>query len=333
MLMSDVWAALAQSYAIVPTLTLDRRADIVLEGPELLPTAYDIRTVETLHPSRVGRYTLRYIVPPTPRRLVIAESATPAALDAARDIGLSVLVAPSHGPVSGILIDVNGNAHTLHAAPRPDDSRNAKPGRAPWGTLAIALALLNDPTPRSQVQLARETDLTQARVSQALKQLRDVAERRRQGGWAIQPTETATMWLQAHYPRPRTTASWLTLDEPVPATTAIANVLRDAEVDYAITGQVAADHYAPWARPDRTTIWAERLVDLRDAGCTPVAAADATVTIAVPDDPRALTSATERAGLRLADPWRVWVTLEQDGDEAAANHLRARLLSEMAVPS
>ncbi|KQR17575.1 hypothetical protein [Cellulomonas sp. Leaf334] len=319
-------------HAIRPTLTLDRRADIVLEGPELLPTAYDVKTVAALHPSLVSRYAKKFVAYPAARPLVITESATSVALDAARDAGLSVLVAPERGPVTGTLIDRDGRSHTIETSHEPPNDPPTKPGRSPWGQLALTLALLNDPTPRSQTELARETDLTQARVSQSFKQLNDMVERRHDG-WTIRRRELASNWLVENYPRPKTSATWLTLDAPVLATTVIAEVLSDAGVEYAVTGQVAADRYAPWARPDRTTIWAERLVDLSAARCTPVVAADATVTIVVPDDPRALHDAVERDGLRLSDPWRVWVTLTQDGDEAAANHLRARLLDGAGVPT
>jgi hypothetical protein len=322
--MSDVWVELAQRHAVQQVLTADRRADIVLEGPELLQTAYDVKVVAALHPSLVSRYVTRFLAPPAPRPLVITNSATPAALAAARDAGLSVLVAPERGPVTGTLVDSDGNPHDIVATTEQNDTA-AKPGRAPWGQLTLTLALLNDPTPRSQTELARGTGLSQARVSQSFKQLRDIVARRH-GGWTVHHRELASAWLVENYPRPKTAATWLTLDDPAPATTQIARVLSDAGVEYAVTGQVAADHYAPWARPDRTTIWAERLVDLSAAGCTPVAAADATVKIVVPDDPRALSDAAERDGLRLADPWRVWLTLAQDGNEAAANHLRARLL-------
>ncbi len=138
-------------------------------------------------------------------------------------------------------------------------------------------------------------------------------------GITVKPSE--------RYPRPTTTAAWLTLDAPVRATTTITDVLTEADVGYAVTGQVAADHYAPWARPDRTTIWTDRLVDLSAAGCTPAPADDATVTIAVPDDPYALIGTHQRDGIVLADPWRVWVTLTQDADTTAADHLQAKLLA------
>ena len=80
MLINDVWAALANTHAIVPSPTLTQRADIVLEGPSFPPTAYDIKIADVLYPSRVGRYADRYLVYPAAQRLVITAAATPAAL-------------------------------------------------------------------------------------------------------------------------------------------------------------------------------------------------------------------------------------------------------------
>lgn len=325
MLISDVWAELAQTHAIEPSPGADQiLADIVLAGPQLPATAYDVTMAPApLHPSRVHRYAHER-QPPAARQLVVTMAATPAAIDAARDIGVSVLVAPDHEPISGVLIDLDDVAHVITP---PAGSASSAEGsrRASWGRLALVLALLNDPTPRTQAELARETGLSQARVSQAFAQMRDLVERRN-NGWTAR-RDAAASWVATTYPHPTTTAAWLSLDAPIAATKAVVECLRDARVDYAITGQVAADLYAPWARPDRTIIWAERLIDLRDAGCTPVPAAEATVTVAVPDDPRALTLVTERDGLRLADPWRVWITLMQHGDTDAAEHLHARLLA------
>ncbi|NTW42366.1 MAG: hypothetical protein HGA44_21245, partial [Cellulomonadaceae bacterium] len=141
----------------------------------------------------------------------------------------------------------------------------------------------------------------------------------------------AAQWLVERYPRPRLSSTWLTLEDPVPATQSITRLLSDAHVRYAVTGQVAADVIAPWARPTRTTIWTDRLVDLEGAGCTPVPSVEATVTIAVPDDPQALTLTSERHGIVVADPWRVWLTLMQDGDVDAANHLQSKLVAEASA--
>jgi len=331
MLIGDVWAALAQSQELLPAVDSDRRADVVLRGPGFPETAYDVKVVQPLHPSRLGRYVHQVDVPPghRTRALVITTSATVATLDAAEAVGLSVLVAPEHGPVVGMLIDSREGRHVIEASTEPLQSPAfpaPRRGRPAWGTLALVHAMLDDLTPRSQTALARETGLTQARVSQALARLDDLVARR-ETGWVLEHPAAAAQWLAAHYPPPATAAGWLTLDEPAPATRAIADVLTHAGVNYAVTGQVAADLYAPWARPSRTTIWADRLVDLTAAGCTPVIVAEASVIIAVPDDPRALTRIRERDGLFLIDPWRTWVSLVQGGDDAAADHMLTRLLS------
>lgn len=331
MLMGDVWAALAQTEELLPAVDSHHRADVVLRGPRFPETAYDVKVVRSLHPSRLGRYVHQVDMPPDHRAqaLVITAAATVATLDAADAVGLSVLIAPEHGPVGGVLIDTYGRRHIIEANTEPLQAPAfpaPRRGRPAWGTLALVHAMLDDPTPRSQTALARETGLTQARVSQALARLDELVERR-ETGWALERPAVAARWLAAHYPPPATAAGWLTLDEPVPATRAIADVLTRADVAYAVTGQVAADLYAPWARPSRTTIWADRLVDLTAAGCTPVIAAEASVIIAVPDDPRALARTRERDGLSLADPWRTWVSLVQGGDDAAADHMLTRLLS------
>lgn len=335
MLMPDVWSALAESHEILPTADSSVRADVVLRGPAFPATPYDVRTVSTLHPSRVRRFADPAGITPEdlPQVLVITASATPAAVDAALTARVSVLIAPEHGPVSGTLIDSDGQPHTVDAGgernPAPDRAPS-RPGRPAWGTFALAYALLGDATPRSQTALAREVGVTQARVSQSLTRLRHLVARR-PSGWTTTHPSAIAHWLAAEYPRPGTAAAWLTLDEPVPATRRIADLLTHAGVAYAVAGQVAADSYAPWSRPTRSIIWTDRLVDLSAAGCTPVTEAEASVIIAVPDDPRALTQARERDGLVLADPWRTWVTLVQSGDDAAAEHLLVRLLTEAAA--
>ncbi|GCD20139.1 hypothetical protein CTKZ_17010 [Cellulomonas algicola] len=331
MLMSDVFVALAQAHGIVfrPSPALGVHAPLTLTGPDMPATPYDVHTTGALYPSRVRRYSVdRYaLAAARPRPLVIAASATRAARDTALEVGVSLLVAPDGGPVTGVLIDASGRTHVVDAptAHEAADEAPRRSGRTPWGAYALAISLLHDPTPRSQAALACEVSLTQPRVSQALRDMHAFVARE-PAGWAVRDSDQLARWLRDRYPQPRTSATWLTLDAPVLATRAIAGALEDAGVRYAVTGQVAADSYAPWARPTRTTIWADQLVDLSAVGCTPARATDATVTIAVPDDPYALQDATLRGGLHLADPWRVWLTLAQDGDDAAADRLREKLV-------
>lgn len=320
MLMADVWSALALDFGIEPAAAANPGADVALQGPGLELTSYSLATTPVLHPSRVQRFASARA-----HTLVVTERATPAALRAAVVAGVSVLVAPPRGPVSGVLVDHAGQPHPLETDVSPTSLPTSRPGRTPWGKLALVLALLDDPAPHTQTTLAHLTGLTQARVSQSFAQLPGLVARSTHG-WALTDPAAAADWVVTHYPRPATIATWLTLDDPVPATRAIAQALAAAGVDHAITGQVAADTYAPWARPDRAGVWVAQLVDLSASGCTPVAAADANVSLVVPDDPYALAAARERDGLRLADPWRTWITLVQGGDDAAADRLRRHLL-------
>jgi hypothetical protein len=326
MLIGDVWLALAASHALEITTPSHPTADVGLAGPDFAPTDYDVTVARTVHPSRVHQYaTTSHSVRP----LVLASSATRAAQEAAAEAGVSLLARGESARVRGILIDSDGRRLDVDAAPTGGQRDVAAPerrtpGRTPWGTLELAMTLLDDPGPRTQRTLAQQAGLTQGRVSQALSTW-DFAVRS-DGGWVVADVKRATDWLAETYRQPETVATWLSLDPPVPATRTIGRLLDDHGVRWAVTGQVAADLLAPWARPTRTTIWADRLVDLRAAGCTPASAEESTVTIAVPADPRALDDATEHDGLRVVAPWRAWLTLVHDGDTAAADHLRERLL-------
>lgn len=57
MLIGDIWAALAQSHGIeLGARRHGRVADIVLSGPDLPATEYDIKTAAALSPSHVHRF-------------------------------------------------------------------------------------------------------------------------------------------------------------------------------------------------------------------------------------------------------------------------------------
>ncbi|BDO41107.1 hypothetical protein [Cellulomonas sp. NTE-D12] len=333
MLISDIWAALAESHGIeLGPRRAGHVADIVLSGPELPATEYDIRTVDVLSPSRVHRFAASTV---EVRALVLTRAATENAVATAAAAGVSVLVVPENGSARGTLIDATGTAHQIRTALTVAETRPAtapkRPGKEPWGMFALAFALLSDGAPRTQRALAEQLGLSQPRVSQALRAQLAPFVVNRQAGWTVSEPTDLLSWLASAYPGPTTEAGWLSLEDPVPATRAVVRLLDDQGVRFAVTGQVAADEYAPWARPTRSTILVESLTDLSAAGCTSVPVEQATVVTAVPEDPKALLGGQDRAGLRLADPWRTWLTLAQDGDTAAADHLRDVLLRARAV--
>lgn len=333
MLISDIWAALAESHGIeLGPRRAGHVADIVLSGPELPATEYDIKTVDVLSPSRVHRFAAS---PVTVRPLVLTRAATENAVATAASAGVSVLVVPGNGPARGTLIDATGTAHQIRAAltgaEAPPVTARKRPGKEPWGVFALAFALMSDAAPRTQRALAERLGLSQPRVSQALRAQLAPFVSSTPAGWTVKEPVDLLRWLAANYPRPSTEAGWLSLEDPVPATRAVARHLDEQGVRYAVTGQVAADEFAPWARPTRSTILVESLTDLSAAGCAPVPIQQATVVTAVAEDPNALRSGQTRAGVRLADPWRTWLRLAQDGDAAAADHLRDVLLRARAV--
>jgi hypothetical protein len=325
MLISDAWVALAHTHALELATPVDSSADIALAGPGFARTDYRVTPLRVLHPSRVHRYALRA---GGVRPLVVTSSASDLALDVAVTEGVSVLVVSEHGPVRGVLLDSSDRRLVVDAPPPGTEpaavtERPAR-GRPGWGTYQLAIELLRSREAQTQRDLAERSRLTQGRVSQALTSWDWVA--RTSSGWAVVEPERGADWLARAYRQPRTSASFLSLDAPVTAARTIAGALERAEVRYAITGLVAADFSAPWARPDHTTIWTDRLVDLTAVGCVPAAAAEATVTLAVPDDPYALDAAVETGGVMLTDPWRTWLHLAQNGETQAADHLRERLV-------
>lgn len=333
MLISDVWTALAESHGIeLGPRREGHVADVVLSGPDLPATEYDIKTVDVLSPSRVHRFAPATV---TARPLVLTRAATENAVATAASAGVSVLVVPENGPARGTLIDATGAAHQIRAAlasaETPPATARRRPGKEPWGVFALAFALMSDAAPRTQRALAEQLGLSQPRVSQALRAQLAPFVASRAAGWTVSEPSDLLGWLSSAYPRPSTEAGWLSLEDPVPATRAVARLLDEQGVRYAVTGQVAADEYAPWARPTRSTILVESLTDLSHAGCTPVPVQQAAVVTAVAEDPNALLSGRVRAGVRLADPWRTWLRLAQDGDTAAADHLRDVLLRDRAV--
>lgn len=325
MLIDDAWAALAQTHAVELVTPAEVSADVALAGPHFVATDFDVSTVEVLHPSRVPAYARR-IGPVRP--LVVARRASDRAREAAVEAGVSVLVAADRAAVSGVLLDAYDRRFVVETATSLAEASayptRRVPGRPAWGTYALAIELLGSREAATQRDLAERTRLTQGRVSQVLSSWDWVT--RTPHGWIVTDAVRGSDWLAAAYRQPRTSASFLSLDAPVPAARAVAAALEHQRIRYAVTGQVAADFYAPWARPDHATIWADQLVDLTAAGCTATIADEASVTLAVPDDPYALDAAIARDGMMLTDPWRTWVLLSRSGDTQAADRLRERLI-------
>src|SRR5450830_215233 len=332
MLITEAWGQLAQEYGILADASGDRAVDLVVRVPGWTPVPFDVQVFTApLTPTLLGRAANRQRqAGHHARLLVVVPSATENLIAAAATQGVSVLIAPSDVgvPVAGMLVGPEGLVLRLEP---PRDAGGApqrrRPGRTPWGTYAVAFALIADAAGlSSQRDVAHRVGLTQARVSQVLRDLGAIVALSPDGP-RFDPKELGT-WLVEHYPRgPRVAATWLTLDAPIPSAVAAHELLESLDVEHAVSGEVAADWLAPWARPLQAWMWSRSLADLTEIGATPVGPREANLTLAVAEDPYLLASARRHGdGPPTVAPWRVWVDLVHQGHDESAEALMRALL-------
>ena len=208
-----------------------------------------------------------------------------------------------------------------------DDTIAAPPirRRQPWGRLAVCRALVRTARPRSQSELAAECGITQAGVSQALRALGSEI-RRTSAGWFVDDIDAMWNRFLNEYPGPHgITRSWFGLDAAVAQATKAA---RDGTI---MSGDTAADEWAPWRVPGRAVFYSREGADLSRLGFSETSAERSTLDWVVPGDPTiwATAKAWSRAAptpTPLADPLIVaWDVLRIGGPDAedAVDRLRA----------
>ncbi|MCL2463570.1 MAG: restriction endonuclease [Micrococcales bacterium] len=331
-LVTGVWADLATGYGIVADAPdCDADADIVLSGPDLPRTAFEVkRFVRPVQPSMVRRLAAERV-----RRsasqvglLLIAPAASPQARRAAQDAGVSLVTAQEGVPAEGALRTA-AEVVFLESA-RSSSVRARARGRVPWGTYAVAFALLERPA-ADQSELALRAGIGRSRVSQVLTQLGNLVARI-DDGWKVRDVRALADWLVERYPpEPLLATTWATLDPPVRAAEVVHHHLDEIGVRHAVSGDVAADQIAPWARPTTAWLWVAAPTDLQPVGLTPAPGDAATVTLAISEDPHLLASARPGVGelrLPLLPGWRVWVDLLHQGRVDAADALGDALVAD-----
>jgi hypothetical protein len=314
-------------------------------GVEVLPA--DADHVELRSTAGHARFRVRRLdrplkpsaIGPAPSRtsLLVAPRATRTAIAAAERQHWSVVT-----DAGAVAIRFPGNrwvrrdAASAHPPPAAGQSR----GPAPWGLLTVVRRLL-ERAPLTQVELARQSELGQSRVSQLLKPLAEQRlVRRSSRGWAPEDWDRLCDWWLGRYRGPEgVTTCWYSLDD-VPAQAAKAVQVLASTGRVAVSGDAAADLIAPWRRPVQAVVYAERASDLSGAGWTATDASAATLLLVNPKDP-GVWPAERLAGeygntpLPLADPVQVLWDLAHasgpDAGEAAARwremlHDRARTI-------
>ncbi|GAA1058558.1 hypothetical protein GCM10017608_35470 [Agromyces luteolus] len=175
--------------------------------------------------------------------------------------------------------------------------------RVPWGRYALLRVLARTRSPRTQTQLAAEAGVTQAAVSQSLRQLGDLVARS-SDGWHAHDVRAVAEAFLAQYPGPRgITTNWYSLEPVVAQAGTVAGSVGDAPV--LISGDAGADLIAPWRKPTRAIVYGRTGLDLVASGFAESDPERATLEYAVPADPTIWATATAFASgatPRTVDP-------------------------------
>ncbi|MFF2112501.1 hypothetical protein [Rhodococcus koreensis] len=162
--------------------------------------------------------------------------------------------------------------------------RALRRGRRPWTRWAVERLLLLAEQPVTQVELAAVLQVTQQSVSHVLRGHRFATRTDR--GWVIGQRADALDDVLAEYPGPGGASTyWYGLDPAVRQAEAAATWCAESNVGCVLTGDVAADVYAPWRLPAVAGLYIRGLLDFTAAGFTPATDAEYTLVVTVPQDP------------------------------------------------
>lgn len=216
--------------------------------------------------------------------------------------------------------------------------RAARPSWVRMGTLRL-FALLGDAV-LSQSEIARRLSVSHVAVGKQLPSLEPLVERTPQG-WRTTDRDACWEKFFADYPGPRGLATfWTATGTVADQLERVEQVIRETGGQVALSGDAAADFYAPWRRPTRITGYLNTQPHLEEHGFASVRAVDATVELRVAKDPTILPMsrtwpANDRRELRYVDPllaaWDLARTPGGDVDDAVTR-LRERVLRERLWP-
>jgi hypothetical protein len=206
--------------------------------------------------------------------------------------------------------------------------------RAPWARYALIRSLCRTRVPRTQAQLAIEIGATQAAVSQSLSKLERLVTKTSSGWTATDVQELTHRFLEEYPGAHGIGTSWYSLD-PVTFQAQRAVELGSHE-DALLSGDTAADLFAPWRVPQRAVVYVASGLDLSEGGFALTTSEKLTLELRVPADPTLWPTANAFAdGHRrsTADPLIVAHDVLRTGGpdaEEAADRIVARLLNDWA---
>lgn len=267
--------------------------------------------------------------PPTPSKLELILARPQRTLLITSRPGKAAVVAAAHNMLD--LITVTPASVTLGGTrllEPHEPAENERPhGRTPWGRWAMlrALALANGPM--TQQELADAAGISQPAVFKHLKTLTPFVDRDQDGWRAHSVQDILSEWIN-RYPGPRGASTyWYSLKSPHEQAEAAASFAQEMGAAPLVSGDAAADIYAPWRLPDSVHLYLRAAVDFTDAGFTPASRDEATLIATIPEDPTLWPTAalSQRSDMPLADPlvtWRDVLAGDASDSREAAEHLR-----------
>ncbi len=231
----------------------------------------------------------------------------------------------------------------LHRAGDDRPAAPVRPGRTSWARLAmLRLFALSPAEPWSQSEIARRLGLSHVAIGKQLPLPHDLVERA-PAGWLV--VDRARCWdrFMVDYPGPRgLTTYWAATGDLAAQLDRIERAAREWGSDTpAVSGDFAADFYAPWRRPSRVVAYVTSQPSLVEHGFATVRSEDATCELHIPSDPTILAMSREwpstggRTARRYADPLlTAWDLRRSPGGDvdSAVDQLRARELREPLWP-
>lgn len=206
-------------------------------------------------------------------------------------------------------------------------------GRTPWGRWAMLRALALVDSPLTQQELADVAGISQPAVNKNLKSLAPLVDRAAAGWRARNVGDILSEWV-SHYPGPRGVSTyWYSLKSPAQQAEAAADFALQMGAEPLVSGDAAADIYAPWRLPDTVHLYLREAVDFTDAGFSSATPKEATLITTIPEDPTLWLTALlvgHRGNLRLADPLIILrdVLAGNAADSPdAAEHLRNAIIA------
>ncbi|MFC9995907.1 hypothetical protein [Nocardia sp. NPDC127526] len=207
------------------------------------------------------------------RTLYVAPSAAPDVIAAAVAGGFDLVTDDPE------LVIVGGVVLLQSEEPR----RRPSSGRPAWGRSAVLRVLALASRPLQQSELASAIGVSQQAVSLALSRLSSTVTRDEHGWIAL---EGALESWERDYSGPGGTVSyWYGLDDPATQANTALQLLDELGLNAVVSGDLAADTYAPWQLPTTVRMYLPEIIDFTVVGFSPAEPNDATMTIVVPEDP------------------------------------------------